>query len=298
MEVDMRWGIRLAGLLVAATLLVSGSPAGLARPNGTPDSAKYLGRWNYDHPDRATMRNVAVIDLPGFQLQVPQIGDVVFSRDADGHVVGRTDQGCTWRFRVEPASLELDPPSQYCLNPTVQLAYTITRWSVAVSGRHERETVTATSHHPEGDFPFVLADGRRTRTTEVDQSGVHQFLGTWAYDAANLASRVNIRTTRYPKPDGGAEVVDAPQRGRVSITRDLDNRITARTDDGCTWSLLVRGSTAKLDPPAQVCTVAGGMVTLRFWTISSDGRQQASVMTGTDERGGSFVLNIGSLTRT
>jgi hypothetical protein len=40
------------------------------------------------------------------------------------------------------------------------------------------------------------------------------------------------------------------------------------------------------------------MVTLRFWTISSDGRQQASVMTGTDERGGSFVLNIGSLTRT
>jgi hypothetical protein len=37
-------------------------------------------------------------------------------------------------------------------------------------------------------------------------------------------------------------------------------------------------------------------ITLKYWTITTDGRQQVSMIIGTDERGGSFVLSTGSLT--
>ena len=120
-----------------------------------------------------------------------------------------------------------------------------------------------------------------------------QFPGVWAYDAADPRSRANIRTTQIP----GGNPVESPQSGLVTFTRDRDNRIIARTDEGCTWTLAVRGNTAKLDPPAQTCSLGSSTVTLRFWTIARDGKQQSSVISGVDEHGDSYLVPIGSLTK-
>ncbi|MGS2640121.1 hypothetical protein [Streptosporangium sp. LJ11] len=72
---------------------------------------------------------------------------------------------------------------------------------------------------------------------------------------------------------------------------------TARTENGCDWTLTARGNTAKLEPAVQTCRTALGTTALTFWTIASDGGHQASVMAGVDERGGDFVLSVGGLTR-
>jgi hypothetical protein len=88
------------------------------------------------------------------------------------------------------------------------------------------------------------------------------------------------------------------EQGTMRIVGDYENRITARTPDDCTWTLLVRGNTAKLDPPVQTCVPSGtAPITLQYWTITSDGRQQFSIMKGTDQRGGQFVTSKGHLTR-
>lgn len=291
-------------LPLVVVLAAAAAPADL----GGPDRAdadhsaslrqeQYLGRWNYDQPDAATMRNIAVINIPGGPRAVPQIGDIVFSRAAGGRIAGRTDQGCTWMFAVTRGSLELDPPTQTCSNPVRGLEYTITRWSVVVSGRHEREQFTAVSHHPDGDFDGALDNGRRTRAGDGDRSGTAPFLGAWNYDPPDPGTGVNIRDTRYPQPGGPPSTVRSPERGSVTFTRDFGSRVNSHTPDGCTWSLLIRGNTAKLDPPVQSCTHTGGTVVLQYWTIASDGHRQAAVMTGTDERGGSFTIAIGHLTR-
>lgn len=265
---------------------------------GIANVGKYLGKWNYDQPDRATMTNVAVMNLPGGGLQAPQIGDIVFTAEGVDRIVGRTDVGCTWKFKAAPRSLELDPPSQLCHNPTLNVSYTITRWTVTVTGQHEKETITAKSHHPGRDYDFVLERGARTKAKEYDPHAATKFTGTWAYDPSDLTTRVNIRVTQYTGPDGAPAVVESPQQGTVTIIKDYDNRVTARTDDGCTWSLLSRGNTAKLDPPTQTCTLPTfAAITLKYWTITTDGRQQVSMMVGTDERRGSFVLSAGSLTK-
>jgi hypothetical protein len=92
-------------------------------------------------------------------LDVPQTGDIVFAAAADGTIVGRTDQGYTWRFAHQGDSLKLSPPSQFCFNHVIGSSYTITDWSVEVSGRHERESLTAISHLPTGDYQFQLSTG-------------------------------------------------------------------------------------------------------------------------------------------
>ncbi|WP_199618122.1 hypothetical protein [Paenibacillus alkalitolerans] len=299
----------LLTVLVLATVLAgcgnsaTGSPSQPAAPvklaTDTESNAvgKYLGRWNYDQPNRATMTNIATSNVPG-RLQVPQIGDIVFTAEGPGRIVGRTDVGCTWRFKATPASLELDPPSQLCHNPTSNVAYTITQWTVTVEGVRENEIITAKSHRPEGDYDFVLKKGARTKAKEYDPDATTKFTGTWAYDPADPATGVNIRTTVRTAPDSTQNMERSPERGHVTITRDYANRITARTDDGCTWSLVARGNTAKLDPPIQTCMLpTSTAITISFWTIATDGRQQASVMTGTDERGGSFALSGGSLSK-
>lgn len=290
-------------LFAAALSLLTFAPGALrpgvveAAPAESAGQEKYLGRWNYDQPDRESNVNIAVIDTPGGPFEVPQIGDIVFSRDPAGGIVGRTDQGCTWRFRVRPDSLELSPPSQTCLNPVSNLSYTIHEWTVTVSGRHERESFVATSHQQAGDFEGVLEDGRRTKVNESGRQGVSRFLGTWDYTPADVRTRVNIRATQVVGPDGKVEVIESPQTGSVTFTRDHGNRVIAQTDDGCTWALVVRGNTAKPDPPVQTCRVHNSTVTLKFWTIASDGQRQASWITGIDDRGRSYVLSIGSLTK-
>lgn len=270
-----RWRVGSVVLVALALVLAAIVVPRLSQAQEAPAErdavGKYLGRWNYDQPDRDTMTNIATSNLPGVG-GVPQIGDIVFTAEGAGRVIGRTDVGCTWRFQATRDSLELDPSTQSCHNPTADLDYTISRWTVAVDGVRERETIIATSHYPHGNYDFVLEKGARTKSQEYDPAATRKFTGTWT--------------------DGSAD----PANG-VTITREYTNRITARTGDGCTWSLVARGNTAKLDPPIQTCTLpTAAVATIRFWTIATDGQEQAYLMTGTDEGGSSFTRR-GSLTK-
>lgn len=290
--------VRGLWLLLPAVVLSCGTPLATAQPEPTDEQSvvvgRYLGRWNFDQPDLATMTNIARMNLPGRE-QIPQIGDLVLTAEGVDRIVGRTDVGCTWRFKATPDSLELDPPSQLCHNPTSNVAYTLTRWTITVDGDRETEITIGKSHRPERDYDFVLEKGARTKATEYDPDATAKFAGAWVYDPADPAAGVNIRTVRTAE-NGMQNVQPSPEQGHVTITVDHGNRITARTDDGCTWSLVARGNTAKLDPPIQTCTQpTSTATTIRSWTIATDGNRQASAMTGTDERGGNFALSGGSL---
>ncbi|WP_189094702.1 hypothetical protein [Nocardia jinanensis] len=271
------------------------------QPSHTDDRSsiveKYLGKWNYTQPDRATMTNITVSDAPG-RTQVPTIGDLVVTTEGPDRIVGRTDLGCTWRFKATAASLELDPPSQLCHNPTQNVKYTVTQWTVTVNGDQEKETIRAKTHHPERDYDFVLENGVRTKTEEYDPEAAEKFTGTWAYDSVDPTTGINMRTTARPAPGDTRLTERSQEHGNVRITQDYDNRVTARTDDGCTWTLLARGNTARLDPAVQTFTrPTSAAVTLRSWTITTDGERQASMVTGTDEQGGNFILSTGSLSK-
>ena len=127
-----------------------------------------------------------------------------------------------------------------------------------------------------------------------------RFAGSWTYNAADPQSRVNILYSQCTRPDGGKEQHQAPQSGLVTFAKGRDNTITGTTGDGCTWTLAVRGNTALLEPAVQTCRLPDSTVTLKHWSIAGDGRQQASVMSGTTEHAGTtcdFLLSIGSLTR-
>jgi hypothetical protein len=304
---------RRSPLVVALSLSVAAWVAiGIAGPDQAqaksrqPSQHQYLGTWNYDQPDRASMTNIAVISCPAAStscrpsppLLVPQIGDIVFSRTAGGGIVGHTDQGCTWTFKVLATSLELDPPSQYCFNHVIDSSYTITKWSVTLSGHRERETIQAISHQPTGDYEFRLENGSRTKVVGHDWPQARSvFPGTWEYDPPDPKSRVNILVTRYTGPDGQVQVVQSPQRGLVTLTSGREQTMTAQTEDGCSWTLAARGNTAELEPALQTCQTPRRIVTVRFWAIASDGKHQASVVAGVDERGGRFLLSVGSLTK-
>jgi hypothetical protein len=287
-----------------------------AAPDKESNLDRYLGEWNYDQPDRESLRNIAEIrclaaqpDCPSFNpsappgspVQIPQIGRIVFSKEPDGKIVGRTDRGCTWRFTAQSDSLQLDPPSQTCFNRVINSGYTLTRWSVTVSGRHEKETIAGVSHHPSRDYDFVLDHGARTKVRpEPRIKTVKRFTGRWEYVPADPARLINIVTSRTAGPDGSPQVSQSPQRGLVDMTVKPDRTIVAQTADGCQWTLAARGNTADLRPPGQVCQRPGETVTIDFWQMVSDGEQQASIMSGAVRRdvlSSSFVLNVGALIR-
>ncbi|MDP4505327.1 hypothetical protein [Nonomuraea turcica] len=287
-----------------------------AAPGKGSNVDKYLGEWNYDQPDRETMRNIAEIRCPatrpgcespipkappGTAMQIPQIGRIVFTKEADGKVVGRTDRGCTWRFTAQPDSLQLDPPSQHCVNRVINSGYTITRWSVTVTGRREKETIEGVSHQPNGDYDFVLEHGARTKVgTEPWTKAAKRFTGQWTYVPADPSQLTNIVVYRTPAPDGSVKISRLKQRGLVDMVVKPDRTIAARTSDGCRWTLAARGNTAELDPPGQVCRRPGETVTLDFLQVASDGKQQASIMNGTvrrDDVESRFLLNVGALIR-
>lgn len=308
----------------ASTATATTSAPTAARPN----PAKYLGTWNYDLPDSSTLRNVAVISCPATNpqcpvlpdgsrpsLQIPQIGTIDFTRNADGTVTGRTDQGCTWNFEVEPRSLALNG-AQTCFNHVIGSAYTITTWTVSVSGDREQETLIATSHQPTGDWDFVLQSGARTKANvDSPRDDTRRFTGSWTYDPANPQTMDNIVTT--VAPDGST--TESPETGSVLFTRTGNHSIAAHTADGCTWTLQVQGNTAELQPADQICqlpgttatgangigtTGTGSTETLTHWSIASDGHVQDSVLTGIDEQAGqpstsasTFALSVGSSTK-
>jgi hypothetical protein len=297
----------LFGLVV---LTAAGAPAGFAAatPASQASAQPYLGTWNYDQPDPATMRNIAVLSCPPGEegcasgllplpLHIPQIGNIVFAAAANGMVVGRTDQGCTWTFRVATDSLELSE-AQSCLNHTIGSAYTLTRWSVTVVGNHERETILGISHQPTGDLVTTMQYGARTRVTGVGGfPAMARFLDAWTYNPASRQTLVNMVVT---VPVGGGDPVLSPVQGGVRVTSERYGVIVAHTDDGCRWTLAVQGNTAELDPPTQTCELASGTVTLLFWSAASDGEHQNSVMAGVKDLSGqvsNFYLYIGALTK-
>lgn len=155
--------VALFGLvvLVAIETPVSTAQASATNPSSATNTQKYFRTWNYE-PDGTTVRHIAVISCPTgsngwpssqlrLPLDLPQLGNVVFSAAADGTVVGRTNQGCTWRFAVAARWLELSPPGPYCFNHNVGSSYALNRWSVGVVGNHDREVVVGVSHQPNGD---------------------------------------------------------------------------------------------------------------------------------------------------
>jgi hypothetical protein len=301
----------MASLFGLAVLIAAGMPASIAEASPPPqaNAHKYLGTWNYDQPDPATMRNIAVLSCPPggngcasgllpLPLHIPQIGNIVFSATANGRVVGRTDQGCTWTFTVTTRSLELSPPAQSCFNHTIGSAYTLTRWSVTVVGNHERETITGISHQPTGDLVTTMHHGARTRVTGVGGfPAMARFLGLWTYDPASPHTLVNMVVT--VPPAGGVPGI-SPVQGAVRVTSQRHGAVVAHTADGCRWTLAVQGNTAELDPATQTCQLASGTVTLLFWSAASDGEHQNAVMAGIEDRNGqesTFYLYIGALTK-
>ncbi|RMI28683.1 hypothetical protein [Nocardia stercoris] len=250
----------LPALPLVAVACIAAAPAAVAQPGS---GAAYLGRWNYDFPDHSTMLDYATENIPGAP-DAPQIGDIIFTSSATGRVTGRTDVGCTWEFAPTADGLTLDPPNQTCHNPTFGYTYTTTAWTVRVHGDKETESITAVSHHQDTDYTFTLQHGARTRVPEDDPDSAEAFEGSWH---------------------------DPQQPGNVTLTRNYGNRLLARTDDGCTWTLVARGDTAKLDPPVQTCTAGDSAVTLTFWTIADSGDHQFSTMVGTDANGGPIRIN-------
>jgi hypothetical protein len=302
-----RWTALLFGLVV---LIAAGVPAGTAEASPPPPASaqKYLGTWNYDQPDPATMRNIAVLSCPPagngcassqlpLPLHIPQIGNIVFSAAANSMVVGRTDQGCTWTFAVTDQSLELSE-AQSCFNRNIGSAYTLTRWSVTVVGNHERETIIGISHQPTGDLVTTMHHGARTRVSGVGGfPAMARFLGAWTYDPASPQTFVNMLVT---VPSGAGVPSVSPVQGAVRVTSEHYGAIKAHTDDGCVWTLAVQGNTAELDPATQTCQLATGTVRVFFWSAASDGDHQHSVMAGVRDRYGqqsTFYLYIGALTK-
>ena len=142
-------------------------------------------------------------------------------------------------------------------------------------------------------FDFVLQNGERTRA-ETSRAAVRRFTGAWQYTTANPSTELNIETIAYPAPAGQ---VQSALTGQVTFTASHGYVISARTEDGCTWTLAVAGNTAELDPARQNCTRNGTTTTMSLWSIASNGRQQVSIIAGSDAQGGNYLAANTSLTR-
>lgn len=301
---------RIAGVCVGvaalfAVMAVSPVGPGPAQAENV-DAAKYFGTWNYDLPDRATLNNIDVLacpdgtgacdpDLP-LPLQVPQVGWVVFSPGPNGTVDGRTDQGCTWNFAVHPDGLELSSTTQECFNKNVGSAGNLTKWSVKVDGGKETESIVAVSHQPNGvDILGTMTSGSRTKVGESAENKrfVDHYLGDFTYTPADSHTLTNVVSTSV----GTAY----PQQGTVHFSGKSNSMITARTPDGCDWTLEVRGNTAELAPDTQTCHTPTGDISLRYWGLATDGHQMNAFLSGTTTAPAQpptdIYLFVGDLTR-
>jgi len=263
----------------------------------------YAGIWNYDQPSASAGVNIGTIRCPAmrgngeFVVTVPQIGNLTLKKKEDGHLEGRTDQGCTWTFKYNGSSAELDPVPQSCFNKVIGSSYTMTRWSFQVDGNHQTESIEAASHQPMGDCDFALKQGKRTKADDADSARL--FVGAWEYDAPDARTRSNMlqSTQQGGKQHSAPEV--SPQRGVVSFSKTGDHILTARTADGCSWLLDDHGNTAVLPSP-QTCESAGSRITMNHWTIASDGEHQSSIMNMSQDARGEIrimLLATGRLTK-
>ena len=285
--------------LIAAALGVLIPREGVAQTQ----EHKYSGIWNYDQPDASADVNIGIIRCPSmkgdgeFVVTVPQIGNLTIKRKENGHLEGRTDQGCTWTFKDNGSSAELDPVPQSCFNKVIGSSYTMIRWSFQIDGNHQTESIEAKSHQPMGDCDFALDHGKRTKADDADSAGL--FVGAWEYDAPDARTRANMLQSTQQGGGQHSTPEVAPQKGGVSFSKTGDHTLTARTDDGCSWLLDDRGNTAVLTSP-QTCEIPGSRITMNHWTIASDGTHQSSVMNMTEDTGGKIrivLLATGRLTK-
>lgn len=274
--------------MVAVLAAVAIVPA-MAQAQARNEIDSYLGVWNYTQPDRATMTNIATLEVPVLPVQFPQIGTVTFAAEPGG-VTGRSDQGCTWHFIAVPGGFDLRDRTQRCFNEVIQSAYTMDTWSIRFDGDHAAETVHATSHQRFGDVGFSLARGERVRAgIPGREEALANLTGSWTYNPPDAARLVNI-----VNPFSGPR----PWSGTVEIAPGPGARIVATTPaNGCTWTLAASGNTAVLEPGRQVCQSDKGPITVTFWTISTDGRRQSSIVSGIDPHGNQFLLSVGELAK-
>lgn len=287
-----RMRMALLACLVALLLTGVGVPHGLTGASAEPalSAQKYLGYWNYDQPNPATLNNVAVLACPDgggqcdpqlpLPLKIPQVGWVLFSAGPNGTVNGHTDQGCNWNFKATPTGLELSSTTQECFNHNIGSSYNLTKWSVTVTGNKEHEEIVSTSHQPNGvDLIATMQSGSRTR---VDGSGgaksFSRFLGSYTYNPADFNTLTNVVST-----DKGTIY---PEQGTVQFTAKDRSTVLAHTPDGCNWTLAVRGNTAELHPATQTCHLANGETSLRYWAIVTDDGQHMNAF-----RAASTTLN-------
>jgi hypothetical protein len=293
--------------LISGKLLALASALGLSVVTSccAAQESKYLGVWNYDQPSEKASQNMAQLQCPapkgspegmhGFGMVIPQIGNLTITKAPDGHLKGRTDQGCTWTFKAGSKSAELDPASQTCFNKVIGSSYTITQWSIRVDGQQESETLVAKSHHQMGDCDFGLPNGKRKKADNTDSSGL--FVGNWHYDTSDPRTRLNVAQQIC----GGesAQPAPVPISGTINFSKVSDGVLALETPDGCSWKLNVQGNTAILDSP-QSCEKDGKTTKMKSWTIASDGEHQLSTMSNEQtvgEENCSAVLGTGSLTR-
>jgi hypothetical protein len=288
--------MRLSCVLVLALLAGAGPACNSTDMVPADPTAPLLGAWNYDQPNVQSGVNMAQIDCPlangspAFSTIIPQIGNVVFSKRADRIVQGKTDQGCTWTFAVEGSTAELSPAAQTCFNDVIGSSYTITKWSITLSGFHETEDIAATSHLAV-DCAFGLPQGNRTKADAPGSPDpTTPFLGTWTFGSAG-PSGANVANTMCTALDGGASRMQEPQVGTLTVAKQGADTIAATTADGCTSTLSVVGNTAELAQGA-TCSQA---LSPSFWSMATDGQTLVEIVGGT-EQGCGFLLTNGWLT--
>jgi hypothetical protein len=265
---------------------------------------RYPGVWNYDQPSGSSGINVGTIQCPAgpkgnqaFVLVVPQIGNLTMMRKEDGRLEGRTDQGCTWTFKDDGSSVELDPAPQSCFNKVIGSSYSITHWSIQVDGHRETEAIEAKSHLPMGDCDFALKQGKRTKADDTDSTQL--FVGDWVYDAPDPQTHSNMLQFIYQGDNERSAPGASPQTGIVSFSKAGNHVLNARTADECSWRLNVYGNTAQLAAP-QTCELAGSKITMNHWSIASDGQKQNATMNMTQDAAGKIrtaLLAVGTLSK-
>jgi hypothetical protein len=256
--------------------------------------AGFEGTWNYDLPDRASGTNLARVSCPAqggtpaLELDIPQIGNLVLTRNGDQTLAGRTDQGCSWIFQdVDDEHVSFASAQATCNNPVIGSSYTITGWTLARDGSVAAEVVDAISHRPGGaDCGFVLASGSRSWVDpDADDDPAGAFAGSWAYAAPDPLTRVNVAGVACSDAEGNPLPPSyEPRLGSIEISRTGPHSASASDDDGCAWTFAVQGNTALLDPPGQTC----GELTLEHWALAGDGAHAFEVQSG--ERAGCRVL--------
>lgn len=310
-RIGLQSGLAVLFAVLLSTLFVltdASAKLGLtaAAAEAQPSAQKYMGYWNYDQPNLATSNNVASMACPDgggqcdpqlpLPLKIPQVGWLVFYPGPHGTVYGRSDQGCTWNFKVTHKSLELSSTTQTCFNHDIGSSYTATKWSVQVTGNKEYEQIVTVSHQPNGvDLIGTMNSGSRTRVHGVGgERSFSRFLGRYTYDPANFHTLTNV----VINADKGTA---NPEQGTVRFTEKRYGTIVAHTPDGCNWTLAVKGNTAELAPATQTCHLPTSEISLRYWAIVTDGEHMDVFRAGSTKLNGQQPTNnylyIGALTR-